>query len=250
MTQHSAESRCTQRQNMKQKLIGLSRRYVTALRIHLDQGPHASMVPALRLGRQAVALGLETLGLARIHEQALSLLKLSNSKNGLIKRAETFFTEAITPIMDTHRAARESKLDLNRITAKLSRRTVELAATNRQLQRGIIRRKSAECTLKKRGDHYTELLKDSLRLQEGLRHLTHKNLSAQENERQTISHQLQDEIVQTLLSIHVRLLTLKTAATGNTANLSKEISGTQRLVKASIQSINQFARELDLHQPA
>jgi hypothetical protein len=66
-----------------------------------------------------------------------------NSKNGFIKRAELFFTEAIIPIVETHRAARQSKLHLNRLNDTLGRRTMELAATNRLLQRGIVRRKAS-----------------------------------------------------------------------------------------------------------
>jgi len=42
-------------------------------------------------------------------------------------------------------------------------------------------------------------LKDSLQLQEELRQLTHQVLAAQEEERKKISHELQDEIAQTLL---------------------------------------------------
>jgi hypothetical protein len=42
----------------------------------------------------------------------------------------------------------------------LGRRTVELAVTNRQLQRGIVRRKSVEAALKKSGEHYARLLKE------------------------------------------------------------------------------------------
>ena len=82
---------------MIQKLIRLSQRYTAALRKHLKRGPRDSLQPALALGRQAVAVGLETLELARIHEQALKALELSKSKDGLIKRAESFFTEAIAP---------------------------------------------------------------------------------------------------------------------------------------------------------
>ncbi len=39
--------------------------------------------------------------------------------------------------METHHAARQSKIDLSRLNGTLGRRTVELAATNRLLQRGI-----------------------------------------------------------------------------------------------------------------
>ena len=228
---------------MKRTLIGLSRRYVTALRKHLKPGPRASLQPALRLGRRAVALGLETLELARIHERALVTLQLSNSKNGFIKRAELFFADAITPIVETHRAARQGKMDLNRLNQTLGRRTAELAVTNRQLQRGILRRKTVEAALKQSGIHYTKLLKDSLQLQEGLRQLTHRVLVAQEDERKKMSCELQDEIAQTLLGINVRLLTLKQEARSNTKGLKHEIASTRRLVAKSAQSVRRVARE-------
>jgi two-component system sensor histidine kinase DegS len=228
--------------NMKRKLIGLSQRYVMALRKHLKPGPRASLQPALKLGRQAVVLGLETLDVARIHEQALVALKLSTGKNGLIKRAEIFFSEAIIPIAETHRAARQNKSDLNRLNQTLGRRTTELATAHRQLQRGITRRKSVEAALKKSSKHYTRLLKDSLLLQDGLRQLTHQVLMSQEEERKKISCELQDEIAQTLLGINVRLLSLKQEARTNTASLRTEIASTQRLVAKSAKSVRRAAR--------
>jgi signal transduction histidine kinase len=228
---------------MKRKLSALSQRYVTALKKHLKQGPRASLQPALRLGRQALTLGLETLELARIHERALVTLKASNGKNGPSERAETFFSEAITPIVETHRAARQSKIDLNRLNEALGQRTAELATTNRQLKRGIVRRKSVEAALKKSGEHYAKLLKDSLQLQESLRQLTHQVLAAQEDERKKLSTELQDEIAQTLLGINVRLLSLKHEARSNTKGLKNEIASTQRLVAKSARSVRRVARE-------
>jgi signal transduction histidine kinase len=229
---------------MKQKLTGLSKRYVTALRKHLKKGgARASLQPALGLGRRAVVLGLRTLELARIHERALTTLEVSDSKNGFIKQAEIFFNEALTPIAETHRAARESKIQLNRLNEMLSRRTLELAATHRQLQRGIVRRKSVEAALKKSGEHYARLLKDSLQLQEGLRQLTQRVLAAHEDERKKISSELQDEIAQTLLGINVRLLSLKQEARSNTKGLKNEIASTQRLVIKSVKSVRRVARE-------
>ena len=53
----------------------------------------------------------------------------------------------MTPIIETHRAARQSKIDLHRLNGKLSRRTVELAVTNRLLKRGMAQ--SVEAALKK-----------------------------------------------------------------------------------------------------
>src|SRR6185312_2719974 len=96
--------------------IQLSDRYSATLRKHLKEGPRASLQPAVALGRQAVALGLETLELARIHERAFAMLGPSHAKQWSIKGAEIFFTEALTPIIETHRAARQSRLDLVRLT--------------------------------------------------------------------------------------------------------------------------------------
>ena len=124
-----------------------------------------------------------------------------------------------------------------------------LAASKRSLKQGIAQRKTMEAALKKSGEHYKALLEESLALEEHLRHLTHGIMSAQEAERKHISHELRDEIAQTLLGINVRLLTLKKAAKGNRAKLKKEIANTQRLVQESVRSINQFARELDIHRP-
>jgi signal transduction histidine kinase len=222
---------------MKTKLSSLSERYTAALQIHLKQGPKGKLRLALGLGRQALALGLETLELARIHERALATMELSNSKNGMIKQAEIFFTEAIVPIVETHRTARESKMDLNRLNEALGQRTLELAAMKRQLQHGIIRRKQVEAALNKSSEHYSKLLKDSLQLQEGLRQLTHRALAAQEGEREKVSRELQDEIAQTLLGVNVQLLSLKQGARVNARGLKNEIASTRRLLIKSVKSV-------------
>jgi signal transduction histidine kinase len=227
---------------MNRKCIELSGRYLAALRKHVKPGVRASLRPALKLGREAVALGLETLELARIHERTLAMLESRAGKDGLAKRAENFFTEAITPIVETHRAARQSKLDLSRLNQRLNRRTVELAATNIQLKRGILRRKKVEAALKKSGEHYTRLLRESVQLQEGLRRLAHHVLATQEDERRKVSHELQNEVAQTLLGINVRLLSLKQEARTNTKGLKNDIASAQRLVVKSAKSVRRAAR--------
>jgi signal transduction histidine kinase len=233
---------------MKRKLTALSRRYVTALRKHLRQGPRASLQPAHDLGCQAAALDLETLDVARIHDGALAALEGSRSKDGFIKQAEIFFDEAITPIEKTHRAALKANVRLSRLSQTLDRRTVDLAASHRSLKQGIVQRKTAEQALKKSGEHSRKLLKESRRLQKHLQRLTHRILSAQEDKRKKISRELHDEIAQTLLGINVRLLTLKKEAAVNAHGLKKEIVSTQRLVDNSVKSIKRFAREFGIHQ--
>ena len=235
---------------MKDKLTALSRRYATALRKHLRHGPRASSEPAHDLGRQAAALELETLDVARIHDGALATLEASRSRDGFIKRAELFFTEAITPIEQTHRAALKANVRLSRLRRTLGRRTMNLAAAHRSLKQGIVQRKTVEQALRKSAEHSRKLLKESCGLQQHLRRLTHQILSAQEDKRKKISRDLHDEIAQTLLGINVRLLTLKREAAINASGLKKEIASTQRVVEKSIQIINRFTREFGMQPGA
>lgn len=226
---------------------GWARRYRTALRAHLAQGPGSSLQPALGLGRQAVALGLETLDVARFHERALTTVVSpggsSRTRQRMIERAKSFFAETIVPIEKTHRAALKADVRVNQLTQTLRRRTVESSASTRRLKRSIIQRHEAEESLKKSGDHHAQLLAESRRLQKHLRHLTREILSAQEDERQKTSHELHDEVAQNLIAIDLPLLKLKKAARVSTASLKKEIAKTQRLVKESAKKLNRFDSE-------
>lgn len=235
---------------MKQKLIRWSQSYATALQKHLQQGARASLAPALRLGRQAVGLGLETLELARIHERAFATLASIKSQPGLTLRAEIFFNEAITPIVAMQEAARQSQVHLRRLEATLDRRTEELAVARRQRQRGEGQRQFLADNRARERKHYARCLVESLQLQNRLRQLTHQALTDRETDRTKISHDLQDEIAQTLLGINVRLLALKQHAGCSTQNLKKEITSAQRLVLESAESVRQFARELNACSPA
>ena len=235
---------------MGRKLNGLSQRYVAALRKHLTQGPRA--VPprgtAQGLGRRAMALGLETLDMARFHEQALITLVLpsysAGTRDRMIRRAGAFFGEAITPIEKTHRTAKEANAHLNQMNQTLSQRSVDLAASNRRLKEEILQRKSVEVSLRKSEQHYSELLEQSRQMQEQLRRLSRQLLSAQEEERKNISRELHDVIAQTLTGINVRLAALKKEAATNTKGLDRNITRTQRLVEHSVNIVHQFAREL------
>jgi signal transduction histidine kinase len=232
---------------MKAKLSRLSQRYVTALARHLKRGPQASLQAARGLGCQAVAIGLETLDLARIHEGALATLEAAGSSDGVTKRADIFFTEAIIPIEQTHRAAVKTNARLGRLSQTLGRRTGDLAGANRLLKQGIAQRKAVEHGLQKSAAHHARLLKESRQLQAHLQRLTHRILSAHEAERKKVSRELHDEVAQTLLGINVRLLTLKKGATVNAAGLKKEIASTQQLVEESVRIMNRCSHEFGKH---
>jgi signal transduction histidine kinase len=191
-----------------------------------------------------VDLGLETLGLARIHEEALVKLRPGSKKRVLAKLAGLFFAEANMAIEATHRAARQNKSDLGRLMATLERRTEQLAASNLQLQKGVVRRRVMENDFAKRGKHHQECLEESLELQTRLRQLTHQVLAAQEDERRKISRELEGEIAQTLLGINVRLLSLKIEARSHSRGLKNTIAKTQRLVAKSARSVRQVGRKI------
>ena len=235
---------------MARKLNGLAQRYVAALRKHLKQGPQPvpARGPAQNLGRRAMALGLETLDLARFHEQALITLMLpgysSSIREAMVRRAGKFFAEAITPIEKTHRAAQEDNDQLVQLNQALNQRSVELIASNRQLQQEILQRKSVEVSLRKSEQHYSRLLEQSRHMQEQLRLLSRQLLSAQEEERKMISRELHDEIAQTLTGINIQLATLKVEAAVNVKGLQKKITRTQRMVEKSVDIVHRFAREL------
>ena len=233
---------------MKPNASGLSHRYNAALRKHIKTGRSSSLRPAKSIGRQAITLGLETLHMARLHEQALITLVLpdypSDTRDMMVERAAAFFAEAITPLEKTHRPAREVKIRLGELYDTLRQRGVDLSVSRRQVKEQIALRQAVEESLRKSKRHYTLLLEHSERMQEELRLLSRKLLSAQEEERKKISRELHDVIAQTLTSINVRLGTLKQDAAHNTKGLARNIARTQLLVEQSVDIVHQFAREL------
>lgn len=235
---------------MKRKECVLLPGYRAALSRYLKQGTVASLQPAESLGRRALALGLGTLDLAHIHEMAvLSAVEtlppaMVAVRGRLVARAGMFFAKAILPIEATHRTAMDSGARLRDLNGSLDRRTRDLSASNRKLQREIVRRKTVEETLRKSEARSNGLLEQSRHMQEQLRLLSRRVLSAQEEERKRVSRELHDVIAQMLTGINARLAALKQEAASNTKGMSRKISRTQRLVEKSVDIVHRFAREL------
>lgn len=227
---------------MKLKWHALSGRYQVALRRHLSRNAPPGLAAARRLGREAAAIGLETLDLARIHQRAIVVLRpAANSRH---RRADIFFAETIKPFQRADEAGlRKASDGLKRLNKRLRQRTQALTACNRSLKREMAVRKAARETLKKGAEHYQTLLKESLALQRRLQRMVRRALSAKESKRSKLSHQLQDEIGQTLLGINVRLLTVKRAASHSAKSLQEEIARTERLVDRSVKNIERCIRE-------
>lgn len=234
---------------MKADLAAFSQSYRVALRKHLTQSPASSRKTSLSLGRRAVKLGMETLDLAKIHEEALVSLESAGASDVLygekhLRRATGFFAEVITPIEETHLGAREANAQMKLAIETLSRRTKELAALNEELKREIDQRKVAEVSLRASEAVSSKLLEKSRRLQEELRLLSHRLLSVQETMRQRLSRELHDVIAQALTGLNLQLVTLKKQSTADAADFHAKIEVTQGLVKKSVDILHRFARDL------
>jgi len=233
---------------MKTTVSDISRRYAAALKRHLKQSPGSNARAAHDLGLLAVAIGVETLDLARIHETAIvELLGKAHSVAGraeMISRAEQFFAEAITPIEKTHRAAVEADGRVSRLHQTLRTRTAQSGAAARGVKRCVAQRQAAERALARSRTRLTGLLDESRRLEQRLRHLTHKILATQEENRQTISSQLRDEIAQALVAINLRILAMGKCGWSATETLKEEIATTQRLMRQSLETIHRFGQKI------
>lgn len=231
--------------NVKQARWG--RRYAVAMCQHLTRIRAGDLHQATVLGDQAVALGLETLDVAKFHEQVLMDRVRSGESpekdKKLIKKASRFFAETIVPIEKTHVAARQNDFRVNELTRTLRRRTVESSASTLSLEQGVERRRAAETALRKSGKYRVRLMQESARLREKLRDQARGMLSAQEDERRKISRELHNELAQTLLAIKLRLLMLNKSTRSKRDSLKKEIAETQQLVKDSVNRTRRVAHE-------
>jgi Histidine kinase len=228
-------------------LSRLSGRYLAALRIHLEKGPDVSLTEAHARGNEAVADGLDTLDLAKIHDHALSILISPDSspatQHDITTRAEEFFAEASIPVEATHRAVLEATAKLEKVKEELRLLSKDLADAQRELEVGINDRRSAEAALRTVADRPGQALEESRLLEERLQEKARAILAANEDERKKMSLQLQDEVAQTLLGIHVRLLALEKEAATSKNGIDDEIAATQRLVEESLKTISRFSQE-------
>ena len=192
---------------------------------------------------------MEPLDVARIHERAVATIAARDGSaaadSQTSEKAQPFFSEVLTPIEQSHRAAQEANAQAEGMTQSLREHAREATATTRRLKHGAARRRTAETALGRSEKRRAKLLSEAERLQGDLRKMTHRIMSSQEAERKKMGRLLQDDIAQPLLAIHIRLLALKKAARSNTELLKREIAATQHVVKRSSQAIDRLAHALD-----
>lgn len=113
-----------------------------------------------------------------------------------------------------------------------------------ELEAEIRRLTTVEAALVRSKRAQKVMLKESLRMQEQLRELSHSVLQVQEEERRRISLNLHDEIAQSLVGINFHLVALGNTDMVTESNLRAAIIATQDLVEQSVASVHRFAMEL------
>ena len=230
------------------KLAQFAATYQASLQAHWDKGPQLGLKSAHDLGDQAVVMGIETLQLALLHDQALSALTLpswdADKRDVMFNRAAIFFNEVFARIEQTHPAQVSPANALNHANVALKQRTRQLAVSRASLRSHIAKRKGRDKSLKNSDLLAKSLLRNSHKLEQKLKTLKHRILAATEEARKQISLEVHDEIAQTLLGINVRLLTLQKAAAANNGVASSQITLNQRLIQKSMKSITRFAHDL------
>jgi signal transduction histidine kinase len=231
---------------MKRKISAFARSYRAALTLHVRGAD--GRAPARALGLRALNLGLATLDLAKIHENALITLVVPDGSpratDRIVQRGVAFFALAIRPIERAHRSERAANAGMRRAIDALTVRTKELAASNRKLQQEVVQRRAVEASLRSSESSTAQLLEKSSRMQQELRHLSRRLLTAQEEERKRISRELHDVVAQALTGINVRLDGLKTQSAASTSDLHRKIAAAQRMLQQSVAIVHRFARDL------
>jgi len=196
--------------------------YCEVLRVYLTSNRRGRLTSrtARKIGKEAVALGLCAIDLARTHDGALRRLGhiSSGEEDGTpASSAAFFYIEALVPF-EVSRKVEQTKYQRNEKTLKW------------QLQREI--------------KSYEKLLAESEREKARARQLTHQFFLAQEEERKEISRDLHDEIAQVLAGINVRLAALKKMAQKGVYDIGERVDETQKLVEQSVEAVHRFAVRL------
>jgi PAS domain S-box-containing protein len=109
--------------------------------------------------------------------------------------------------------------------------------------RDITDQKQAQDALQESKEHYVQLFREAQEMEENLRQLSHKVVTAQEEERKHISRELHDEVGQTLTAVNVSIAMLKKEA-GADGRLNGKVAAAQKLLEQSLETVHRFAREL------
>jgi len=221
--------------------------YQRALRDYLACPDDKNLQQAFELGGAAMNAGLGIFDLIRLHHQALADgVSAGASAAESVRPApelEFFLLEALSPFEAAFRGFRSAREKLQELNGVLAERNEALALSNAQLEEEIAVRQRVEAALRESKDHYYRLFQQAHAMEEDLRQLSAKVLSAQEEERTRISRELHDEIGQALTAVTVAMAMLKKPA-GSDSAFQRKVAEAERLLAQSMETVHSFAREL------
>ena len=228
----------------------LSRSYQVASGKHLLRSPDSQSKPktARRLRNRTVKLEVGLPGLAKIHQGSLDSVKkeglsaLANKEQ--TQRSTAFFYSVVAPTEESRSTTSKTNIRLKESIKTLTRCTEDLTRSDKILLGEIAHRNKVEKSLRKSEHSSGLLLTQAREMQEEMRSLSRRTLTAQENERKRISRELHDVIAQTLAGINVRLAVLRSQSAASAEDFHKKIEFTERLVEQSVETVDRFASDL------
>lgn len=163
-------------------------------------------------------------GLKKVYEWSIQRVELPGSDFGVV----CFFS-------DITERTRESEALLHLAVAN---------ALNDKLKRTLIQQQITADALAASQLLTNQLLKESGLMRQAQQNLTHRLITAQEDERKRVSRDLHDVIAQSLTGINFSLSSLLTQPNATTPDLQKKLKSTQSLIEQSIATVHRFARDL------
>ena len=231
---------------MNNRLSSLAQKYLETLRAFVARKREVDLEHAYELGREAIAQKFGVLDMARIHQHALaSLFPIMPElrQKATLRAAEIFFLDSLSPFEATHRGFCDTNNRLQRLIAQQEKRNQDLASINGKLTKEIHRRKRTEKALRQSESHFRRLFDEARAMEDALRDLSNKVLDVQEDERKRLSRELHDETGQALTAISVTLATLGRHERRGSVK-RRRLGEAQRLLRSTMETIHDFAREL------
>jgi signal transduction histidine kinase len=218
--------------------------YRKAVESHLIQSSLPDPEQIQTIASAATSAKLTTTRLSIIHETTLALEILPKlhpkQRPNAINRSSHFLATILSNIA----TSRPGPNPLHHDVASLATHSLHHFETIRKSRLEIDRRKKTETNLRNSRSAKDTSLKECVRLKKHLQHLSRQILTTQEQERKKISRELQDVVAQAIVSINIRLATLKKQSALNTRGLESDIIATQQIVANSADIVQKFAREL------
>lgn len=175
------------------------------------------------------------------HDQIVAKVKADKSAKHYETKRKTkdgrwlVLSVTVSPIKD----ATGNVIGVSKVARDITDRKLAEAAKARMdmLEKEIVQRQVKEDILVAK-EQYQKQLQEQTRL------FAHQILRVEEEERLRISHELHDQVIQTLIAIDIRLVSLEKESKTLGSNFQGHFVLAQQMVEKSIENVYQFSRNL------